>query len=1777
MKKYFLLFVFLILIACGKTDDKAKEPPTTVQATTSAAVVSPDVAPGSANNSTVSENPITSEAVSTKSTGSTESADTSTVATTSANNVSTEPAVIEPTQTTAVAVATEPATTIAHDTTDTDSVITHAATATGDIPLPATPATTAEDTAKAADATPVTTPTAPVAAVVVEDTRANPKAEDTLVKVISVEGKNKENDVSIEITMSKNILDGFDPGAYVKVSDNVSPDVYAINNVIILKGDFDTEKTYTVTLLKGIKAADNSQLQNDVSENVGFYQLEPKISFSNEGILLPSSSDKNILFRSINVKKVKIVVTKVYENNLTQFLSNFMFNGNGKITNDYGDYSDYYNDYYSNQILAKVGDEIFAKEFNLNYVKNIWIQSSIDLKDVINGNGMYIVKVNFTKDDIYYDFPSGTDEWEQNKLISKNGNITKTVILTDVGIIAQQDIDGQYTVKTMDILKNVPINGAKVKLISSNNQILEEKTSDQNGDVVFTNVKKAFYILSEYGDGKSVLKLTEPLSMDGFKVGGTYATQGINSFIYTERGVYRPGDPIHVSIIIRNNNEPLPNDHPVKINVFTPTGIKYIENDIITSGKNGFYTYTFETKVSDNTGLWKLEAIVGNKTITKNIMIETVIPYEIKNKITVPERISADSGFFVWYIDSQYLFGAPASKLRVEGDITITEQPVSFENYKNYNFKIPGSYTYSDYNYLEGVLDENGRIQITTNIENIPYRSLNVILNIRPRVIESSGRPVRSFAEVVIKKFDNYLGIEKPNDIYINRNETLQVKVITPDLEGNKLVPGRKLRYTIYHNRHSWWWDYDNYDSYIRSIKDDKVTKSIISKEFTSTSDPYIIEFSPEMYGDYYVEVEDLDNAQAAGTSFYSTDWADPTELKKVEGLKISSDKAKYKSGEKAFVNFEGTKGSKALIAIEKSGKIIKRYIKDITEDVTKEEIALDKSMAPNVYVHVSLLQDYNQKENDRPLRLYGTIPLLIEDEETKLDILINAPESVRPNEKFKVKIKNNQNIQMDYTIAVVDEGLLGLTSFATPKPWEYFYQKIASSLSLYDNYSSIIGKTYGDIHQILKAGGGFEMMAAPESRRKRDLGIEDEDRFVPVSLYKGVLTTDEKGEAEVEFEIADYMGAVRVMVVGSNKSAYGSAEKEILVKAPIVVLEALPRTLKVNDEFKMPVKIFALEDDIGDIEVYYNINKKTQTEIINLQKGEEKIVYFLGRIEPEVGKTQITLGVKSKVYNYEKTLGMAINSNNLPIYINEDKILSGRETVSFKKDKEYIKNTVDSALTISNSPILSIDQRLKYLIHYPYGCAEQTTSSVLPQLFIDRLMTNKNYDKKAVVNNINAGISRLSGLFQLNDGSFSYWPGERDTNQWATNYIGTFLILARQNGYGVNDATYNKFIDYTKKYVRDRKIDNNSADYYYINRAYSLFLLALSGNGVLSEMNYTYDVEINKLNDISKIYLATAYKLMGEEKTAKEIVEKYPIKKNILNDFGKNQDYYRYTYGSNFRDMSIYLYCYYTIYGKFDEEIYNGVLSRLKGKNWYSTQETAYALLALSNISSSNDGKEIKGKVEIDGVAKEYVANGRNQIVIPEEAVEIKVIPDTDGNTYVNYYLEGTPLNEKIDDYFDGFTISRNFYDNNGNPIDVAEMESGKSFWLEINVYNTPSTERAEIDNIALAQILPSGWEIENLRVTGEEYPNWIKDKIGNTDGHVKYMDIRDDRVLWFFNYNYYGNYYSNYGSYSFFTKINTVTRGSFDFPGTKLEAMYEDRYKALLGGFRVRVVDPK
>lgn len=1596
------------------------------------------------------------------------------------------------------------------------------------------------------------------------------KKVNAVLKLSSITGyRGTDKSTYIEISFNKEIADNFDALPYIKVEPNIYFTVSKVFDKLVLSGDFNSKQTYNINVLDGVKAIDGSLTNKVYIEQIRFDQKKPKIMFTNEGIILPTVNDKKVYLRTLNVTKIKLEVRKIYANNTTAFLQSFNFNGNGTYNGSLDDPSNtdenYDNDYvsYYNNRFSYIGDVLYSLNFDIENEIDTWVQSAIDLSDVLDNKGFYMVTASFDEKGTSYNFNKdsyGDLYWSDQSYLYNNGSVQKTLLLTDIGIMAQKTQKGLH-VNVLNIVDNNTIRGAKVYLVSKNNQILEEKTTNADGVAEFEFYKNSFYVVAENRDNKSILVLRNALNTNGFAVDGAYTSNGINGFIYTERGVYRPGDTIYTAIIARNNGKALEDNQPVKISVFDPTGVKIIENEVLKDGKNGFYTYSFKTDTSSKTGIWKLVATIGNNKFNKDISVETVVPNKIRVNLDIPSVVEYKNDVEDWGIRSNYLFGEPAGNLNYFVEVNVKEEPINFEKYKDYSFKVPSSYKYSQYFSSSGKLNQEGYSNFRPKLDNIDFGSLNALADVIGNVTDDGGRTVISKKYVKIKKYDTYVGIENTNT-YKKSGSNLDLKAICVTEDGENLVPNKKLKYRIYTNDYYWWLDYYNYDEFVQSFKSDKNTTLYKEGEFVTTDQPYIIRDEIPESEYIYVEIEDEETSQIAGVNIQSSDWVDPSITKKIETLNIRTDKKKYSVGDVARISYKSSSSAKAIITIEKAGNIINQYYRDINSEEMIEDIVITKEMAPNVYVYITLLQNYIIKENDRPIRLYGIVPLNVEDEDTKIDLEINAPDQIRPNEKFVVNIKNKKNKQVDYTIAVVDEGLLDITGYKTPSPFDYFLQKLAANITLYDNYSTIIDKPYGAINQILKVGGGEEILDEMARRRRlKELGLEEADRFTPVSMFKGVLTTDAQGNANVEFDMPNYMGQVRIMVVAASGDSYGSVEKDMIVKAPLIVLPTLPRTMKTGDKLSIPVSVFALEDGLNNVEVYYNYKNNKQSKILNLAKGQKEIVYFDEEVGNEVSSDKLTIGVKSNIYNYEETVGMAVNSNNKLVDHSENKELKGNEQAIFTQNTQFVKGTFDSILTISNKMNLGIDKRLKYLIQYPYGCAEQTTSSVFPQLFIDKLSTNQNYDKQSVVNNINAGITRLQ-LFQLSDGAFSYWPGEKQVSDWATNYIGHFIVCAKKNGYYVPNNMYDKWLDYTSRKVRTLKLKSE----FDINwKSYALYLLSLAGKPNISEMNHLFENYFNNgmMNLTSKMYLAAAYKLSGEETIAINIansINTSGIKKMYDELFNRDRYYYRYSYGSKLREIAVYLDCYYTIYGRRDQEAFDEILGSLRGDYWYSTQTTAYSLLALSNITYDNVDTEIKGIIDIDGVQTEYSTKDKYRMLINEDAKTIKVMPQNEGMTFVDYYWEAIPIKDEVEEYEEGFTITRHYYDNDGKAFNPVNTKSGDTFWLEVVV--KPNKRSIEyLDNIALTQVLPSGWEIDNTRLTNQSLPNWIKN-----DTNVSYTDIRDDRVMWFFNYD-------DFKEYKFYIKINSVTKGEYSFPGTTLEAMYDHDYRAYKKGSKIKV----
>lgn len=1553
---------------------------------------------------------------------------------------------------------------------------------------------------------------------------------------------NSNNDPKIEIEFTEKLEDENIDG-FINISPNVNYKILKDRSKLIIVGDFKIGETYNLEILKGIKDVKGSILGESIKKDINFNEKEPKLVFSNDGIILPSSNNKKIAFKSMNVKKVNVKIKKIYENNFTQFLQEFIFKGNGNVF-----------DYNVDENFYKVGDTVFDKDYELNIEKNIWQQNEIELDNFVDKKGLFLVEVTFDEKGIDYTFPKDKDRWERQNLIERNGKIGKAVLLSNVGVIAQKEKENTNII-VMDILKNSPIKDATVKLISFNNQVTQEGKTDDSGEVKFENNKDIMYALVESKDEKSILKFNDSkLSYDGFEVEGSFNTGEIKSFIYTDRGVYRPGDTVNVSMIVRNIKEKFLDNHPIKINVYNPVGKRVIENQIIKDGKDGFYKYSFNTDLESETGIWKIELEVGSEKFIKDISIETIVPYKIKVETKLPEKIDLnDENSLNMDIKSKYLFGADADNLKYNVELNIKEKNINFEKYRNYIFKNPISYGYSYGDYIDGVLNEVGEGKVNFNIEKVSPKDINLVGILTTKVIEKGGRPVIKRDIINLNKFETYVGIEIPEDRYIKAGDKINLKVVTVSEDGKDIVPNRRLKYRVYKNEYSWWWDYNSYDTFIKSIKTDKNTVLLYEKEFISEDKPTILDYEIAEEGEVFIEVEDIETRQSTGVNLYASTWQDSSINKKIDKLKMETNKKKYGIGDEARVTFEGTEGAKALITIEKSGRILDKKWVDLKGIRNLYEFKVTEEMFPNAYININLFQDYNKLNNDRPLRLYGAVPIFVENPETEIKIELDTPKEIKPNESFKIKVENEEKKKIQYTVAVVDEGILNITNFETPNPWKYFYEKEALQISYFDNYSEIIGKTFGKINRILKTGGDDFLeseMVLNSAKRKENIGIENVQRFKPVALFKGILETDENGRGEVEFTMPNYLGAVKVMVVGVDENKYGVAESEILVKSPLVTEMTLPRNLKVGDSFEIPVTIFALEENIGNVKVKLDIFGEEKIEKLTLNKKENKKMVFKGKVPNKIGDTKIKIEVLSKKFDYKDSVDININSDSPYLYKEELKILEKNKNISFNQPKDFIKGSIKSYITISDRPQLSLDKRINWLIRYPYGCVEQTTSTVFPQLYLEKLTNIKNFNREEVLKNINGGIDRLE-KFQLYDGSFSYWIGG-ESDIWATNYVGNFLIEAKNLGYYVPKEMYNRWIEFTKSMVRNSNINLNT-------RVYGIYLLALADNPEVSQMNLIYENYFKDIDNISRWLLASSYKLIGEENLSKSIAKKLDF------SLDKDEEYRIYSYGSDLRDKSIILGAYYNIFEKIDENLYKDILEKLQSDEWLSTQTLGYSLMTLAKISPERKNEKISGEIILDGEKIKFNEDGEYQKEIGEDIKSIKIISKNQNNLYVSYYWEGVPINYQGEDIEKNIKIERNYYNNKGEKIEPTLLETGESFWMEIKVLPKDQNQSIDINEMALTQILPTGWEIENIRLIKEEYPQWISSKLIE---NIDYEDIRDDRVMWFFDYSSY-----SFKDKSFFIKINAVTKGEFTFPGTKAESMYNKNYQAYLKGFKVEV----
>lgn len=1522
---------------------------------------------------------------------------------------------------------------------------------------------------------------------------------------------------------------------------------------------------------KNLIDTNDIKLNKPYSLTINFDRSKPGVMIVGDQGILPSSDNLKFSFDAVTLKSIKVVVQEISKNNILQHL---------QVNNIIG-----------TKELNRVGETILSTSIDLN-LSNIddpysWNRFYINLADYItvNTGSMYYITLSFDIEDSIFEFMEGGDkksdtyrshDWKLRKDPSNNyyyknyGFPVKMIYSSNLGIIAKKSSVNKMNLYITNILDTKPVSGAIVIAYNYQQQPINQGVTNSSGEYSFNFEELPSFIVvkNDRDTGYCKIRGANSLSTSSFDTTGVYSSKGIKGFIYGDRGVWRPGDTIYLNFILQDINNRIPNGHPIIMELWSPKG-KMIKKVVKERTNATIYDFPIETSVDSSTGDWIAKVKVGGSTYSKNVKIETIKPNRLKLDLDFNqevltyenEQISGD-------LQVNWLHGAPARNLKTKYDIELFPVDTRFKGYDEFEFDDPGIvYSSKKKSIIDTKVDESGFAKVDINLNELTQsnRSPGILQAVfTGKAFEEGGNfSIDNFSKLYYP-YKSYVGMkfEKSsswyNYFYVDKEYNIDLALV--DKDGNPL--SSQVDIEIYKMEWKWWWHRGNQrnDAYLSAnsknlIKNDSITVKNGKAKWNFS-------FGEEETGRYYVKVTDRSSGHSTGSIFYMRwpywYWYRDGVNRNNKGdegavlLQFASDKESYTLGEKALITFPSSKGGRALISIENGSEILKSFWVETEDKETKTTVDIVAGMAPGIYINIILLQPHSQKVNDLPIRLYGIIPVEVYDPNTKITPIIDTADSYRPEKEVNISVSELNGKPMDYTLIIVDEGLLDITNFDTPNPWSSFYAREALGVRTWDIYSFIAGAFTGNYGTLLAVGGGG--MGTGKDPEKIN-------RFKPVVQYLGPFSLKAGEKKSHSFILTPYIGSVRVMVTGANKSgAYGSIEKAVPVKDPLMVLSTMPRVLGPNEKLKLPVNVFALEDHIKEVTVTIESSELIKivgekTKKVFFDKIGDKTIYFDAETANDLGNANVKVTVQSGKNRAETEVDINLRASNMPETRVQSTILQPGKSWDVQFNDWALKSTKNMKLEISRIPPIDLNRRLDYLIRYPHGCLEQTLSRIFPQLFLSDITDLTAEQKSDIDNFIKIGINKLK-RFQKSDGSFVYWPGRSYTNIWLTNYAGHFLLEAEKRGYSIPGEMKRTWISYQNRAAKSYDYYENSR---HLNQSYRLYTLALAGQGSISIMNRLYSNK-DSLNSLDKSRLASAYALSGRMDVAKELIKESNWRS--LKDYKPT----RYSYGSKLRDKAMMLEAmvHTDSLGENSAKLLESISAELSNSNrWMSTQTTAYSLIAVGYFSN----KANKG----DNITYSYSSeNGKNKVDFTKN-ISTQNIPFTNKITVTNHskiplytraISSGIPLVGRESDEENGISMSVKYVI--PNRYNVENIPQGTDFYAEVTVTNNTSDY---IEDLSLNMIFPSGWEILNTRLY-DSPENRNKSKINIPD----YTDIKDDRVYMYFDLS--SNRYQNDSiSKTFKVLLNASYIGEYYLPGISCEAMYDNEIYSRKKGKKVKV----
>lgn len=1522
--------------------------------------------------------------------------------------------------------------------------------------------------------------------------------------------------------------------------------------------------------------------QKEISLN--FLNEKPQVKLIGEGNIIPLGGDLHLPFKVISLNAVDIKVVKIPEGNVLQFLQNNNFAGEHE--------------------LYRVGKVVANKKIDLQTQGSHrdWNNYSVDLSEIIRpeAGALYRVYISFQKDyslyacheteseydeegdywyhddyyyynrgderaydrsDYYFQYPPGY-RWSERdnpchvSYFNAQQFVTRNILATNLGLIVKKTEAGRLDFTVTDMRNNQPVSGAKLNLYDYQSNKLGEATTDENGWTSLPDKGNPYFVVAAKDRQRIYLKLQdgEALSLSNFQVGGSSVANGLKGYIYGERGVWRPGDSIFLNFIFQDEKERLPKGHPLSFSLSDPQG-RIVYQEVKALSDREIYAFPCRTAPSAITGNYMARVRVGDRVFEERIRVEMVKPNRLNIDLDFADDVLG-SGPAKAQLGVSWLTGIAAANAKTEIEATIKSSGQGFEKWPNFKFTdAVRDFNTSSQMVYEGEVGPNGTRDISLDLGEFNQAPGLLKARFVAKAFEGGGAFSTEYFDKVVAPYKNYVGLAMPqpkDGRFLETDREYPLHLRTVDANG-KAVNLDNMEVKVYKLDFHWWYNSENEN--LARFVNNASTHLVSSGEISTVNGQgtYKLKLAYPQWGRFLVRVCDTKGGHCTSTIAFF-DWPDSRkgqrpQLAGATLLNFSAEKEKYQIGETIRATIPAAKGSRVLVTLEDgSGIQEKKWLLSKGGEVVFETEAR-ASMAPNVYISASLLQPHAQTENDRPIRLYGVVPVEVYDPSTRLEPMITTQQVWRPESKANIEVSEKNGQEMTYTLAVVDEGLLSLTAFKTPEPWNYFYAKEALGIKTFDMYNAVLGAFGGKLEQVLAIGGDEALANAENSNL---------NRFKPMVKFLGPFQLSAKDKATHELEIPNYIGAARVMVVAaSEKKAYGSSEKSVKVRKPLMVLSTLPRMLSPGDEVTMPVTVFAMEESVKSVNLRLKATGDVKIEgpdqrQVRFSDVGEKVVNFKLKVPEVWGQATIRIEASSGSENAYDETELNVRLPNPPRNVVRNFILKPGNDTTLRYSPQGVAGTNFFAIEASSIPPINLEHRLKYLTRYPYGCTEQTVSAAFPQLFLSKLMELDENFKKTQEVNVRAALDKIYQR-QHAGGQVAYWPGQYNGyyNDYATSYAGHFMIEAEAQGFQVATGVLARWKKYQQNAARNWRPKYSGKHLLNdLDQAYRLYTLALNQSAEVGAMNRMREVE--HLGETSLWYLAGSYAMIGQNAEAEKLMARI---RNLSPSKGRY-----YYFGSKLRNKSIELLVLHQLNKKAEAmKVARAVAKMLSSSSWHNTHSLSMGLLSVTKTF----GEEAKNKgginwsYQADDERHEGTTAGSFQRYQVREALDkthsYKLHNGSSMPLHYSVTYTGTPVDFELPARSSNLFLSVRYFSPGGNEIDVSQIKQGQDFIAEVRVQKTGNAEGYE--SMALSQMFPTGWEIINTRLLETEEVNY------------DYRDIRDDRVHTFFDLRY-------KQSATFRVRLNAAYAGRYFLPPVEAEDMYNNEIYARTAGQWVEVV---